>query len=126
MGKRIFRAWYKEDIRLGQPLLFEQKEIDAELWFVCSTDSSIKYPFYIPFLDDDWIIQEPVGINDIKGVPIFEGDIVKTDEAGWVANVIRCRDSFMCIDGHGGFSSGCNWEEFKVIGNIYTGRNKND
>ena len=26
--KKTFRAWYKGDIELGKPLLFEQKEID--------------------------------------------------------------------------------------------------
>ena len=54
-----------------------------------------------------------------NGKEIYKGDIVRTDEAGWVAKVKYRRDLFICIDLKGGFSTHCNWEDFEIIGNIY-------
>jgi hypothetical protein len=54
---------------------------------------------------------------DIKGKQIFEGDIVLTDEAGWIAQVMWTGDCFMCLNQ--GWSMMCNWSKFKVLGNIY-------
>lgn len=78
--KKTFRAWYKGDIELGKPLLFEQKEIDFSLYFVMAVDSEFKYPFEIPFKDDDdWILEQSIGKKDKNDVDIYEGDLVIYD-----------------------------------------------
>ena len=74
-----FRAWYLGDIEIGKPLLFEQKVVDDELFFVCKESPDIVYPFYIPFIDDDWIVEQSIGIKDKNGKEIYNGDMVIYD-----------------------------------------------
>ena len=64
-------------------------------------------------------ISQFTGLKDKNGKMIFENDIVKTDEAGWVAKVIYYTYSFICVDNIGGFSSMCNWGDFEILGNIF-------
>lgn len=59
------------------------------------------------------------GFRDKKGVAICEGDIVLTDEAGWIGQVIFDGDSYCVVKKNEGFSSMCNWEDFEVLGNIH-------
>ena len=67
----------------------------------------------------DWTVEYYFGLKDKNGVYICEGDIVLTDEAGWVAQVIFDGDSFLCVKKNSGFSTMCNWSKFEVIGNIH-------
>lgn len=79
MKRYKFRAWYKPDFNTPDgPLKFEQKEIDGELFF--AHDDELKYPFEIPFLDDDWIVEQYTEVNDIDGGEIYEGDILQKGE----------------------------------------------
>lgn len=93
--KYVFRAWYKDE-----PYKFTQRVIHDELVFIMKDIYVYKYPFYIPFVDSDWTVEQFTGIYDSttwkelteqereewvqwgnmpsewKGKMIFEGDIV--------------------------------------------------
>ena len=75
--KKKFRAWYKGDIALSSPLVFEVKEVDSELIWVCVSDPEITYAFYVPFIDDDWIVEQYTNVEDKHKVNICEGDVVR-------------------------------------------------
>lgn len=110
-----FRAYYKGDLDLGTPLKFEQMEVDDELYFV---HDHIRYPFAIPFQDDDWIVNMYTGINDSDGVEIYEGDLCAPSKDR----------SYEHLKAPVEFRKGCFWyfrkplyEQFSiyVVGNIY-------
>ena len=65
------------------------------------------------------VIQFSTNCKDIKGREIFEGDILKTDEGGWVAVVVFGSGRFCLESADGGFSALPNWEDCEVIGNVY-------
>lgn len=65
------------------------------------------------------IFMQFTGLKDNNGKEIYEGDIVRTNEAEWIAKVVFEQGNFMCCDKINGFSAYCEWEKFEVIGNIY-------
>ena len=69
--------------------------------------------------DEARVIQPYIGCKDIDGLEIYEGDIVETDENGWIAVVVFGNGMFCCEDAGGGFSSYVNWSACQVIGNVY-------
>lgn len=76
-----FRAWYEGDIEKGKPLLFEQYlEADSSIYFY-NKEYDITYEFYVPFVDSSWIVQQYIGLKDIIGKEIYDGDILETSNS---------------------------------------------
>ena len=85
-----FRAWYLPDGNTPDGMIkFISKIVDDELVFVAEDEETIKYPFYIPFLDEDWIVEYPTGMLDENGIEIFEGDVIRVE---FDANILFLAD----------------------------------
>jgi len=65
------------------------------------------------------VFEQFTGHMDMQGQEIFEGDVVRTDEGGWIARVVYNYDGFMLTDNHGGFSCSPSYKNCLVIGNIH-------
>lgn len=126
-----FRAWFKDDIERGEPLLFEEREVDYSLYFVCVKDPDIKYELFVPFIDDDWIVEQYIGAADVNGTDIFEGDILFDDFNNEIGYVVRNEDSLryeICFYD----TASASYEpldknyanSLKIVGNIYDKENK--
>ena len=127
MNRFKFRAWYSGDIEKGEPLLFEQKEIDHELFFVCKDAPEIMYPFYIPFTDSDWIVEEFTGMKarkGKKGVNIFEGDILKSNDRYYVCEYCPNGGGFRFVAPH--FISYPVPDDAIIVGNIHESKGDKD
>jgi hypothetical protein len=91
MNKLNLRAFYKPDVKTKDgalkfiPEFLVEGDEEGILW-VCCDDDAIKYPFDLPYLDSDWIIQQGTRILDKNQNQIFDGDLIqvryKSDECG--------------------------------------------
>jgi uncharacterized phage protein (TIGR01671 family) len=61
-----------------------------------------------------------IGQLDINSKEIYEGDVLKTDEANWIAKVIYNYDGFVLTGlNNKGFSCSPSYKNCEIIGNIY-------
>ncbi len=79
INKNNIRAIYKPDAETSDGILyFYPQEVDGceTLMWVCEKDPEIKYFFDIPFLDDNWEIQQRTNEKTSDGDEIWENDVV--------------------------------------------------
>jgi len=133
MGREIkFRAWHKTE-----KLMCKVRTLTDEGAFLVGVKSGeeqiiIDLRMIIPadpegrFCEhQEFELMQFTELKDKNGKEIYEGDVVRTDEAGWIGRVSYSRDCFMVEDNKGGFSYSCNWEKFEIIGNIYENESLN-
>ena len=126
-----FRAWYipvgKHDsgfmfpvrlIDFGRMKLGDPAKFTVYMWYDEPSEYGVEQED-VYFYGDEIELMQFTGLHDKNGKEVFEGDVVLTNEAGWIAEVVYDRDRFMCEGRGGGYSMECEWEQFKVIGNVF-------
>lgn len=103
-----FRVWSR------QTKMFEPVAVGEDIG-LCRNG----YGWGFRMKDDTCVVQQYIGCKDVNGNEIFEGDILETDENGWIAVVVFGNGMFCCEDAGGGFSSYVNWSACQIIGNVY-------
>lgn len=86
-------------------------------WLVCHNDGSMELA--LPADCHCYVVQQCTWCKDRNGKLIYEGDILETDEAGWIGVVVFGNGRFSIEDSKGGFSAMPNWNGCKIIGNVY-------
>lgn len=114
-SSKLFRAFYKPDLLTKHGAIkFEQTVFED---WLCFEHDEIRYDFTIPFIDDDWEVQQWTGYTDKNGVKIFEGDFIRSCSGNW-GEVIFDKGEFkhLADEGHP-------WIHLlhEVIGNTYEG-----
>jgi uncharacterized phage protein (TIGR01671 family) len=68
----------------------------------------------------DFVLEQFTGFHDKNGKEIYEGDILHTNEADWIAKVIWNYDGFMLTGlNNTGFSCSPDYDKCEVIANIH-------
>ena len=95
-----FRAWNRDD---NEPIF---DPFESGLRF----ETLINVPSII--------LMQYTGLKDSAGHEIYEGDIIRTNEAGWVGYVVYNTGEYCLEDNKGGYCGDFSaWRE--IIGNIY-------
>lgn len=79
INKNNIRAIYRPDSKTRDGILYFYPELvdNGEiLMWVCEKDKDIKYFFDIPFIDDNWEIQQRINVKTVDGIEVFENDRV--------------------------------------------------
>lgn len=105
------RTWFTGDIELGKPLKFIWCQTEESIRLVIEDDEGISYSLEMVLLDDDWIKELFVGLKDINGKEIYEGDIIRFNQSGETFEVKYDGQSFYPD----------NLKASEVIGNIHEG-----
>ena len=80
---------------------------------LCYNDDTDK-----PIFFDQETIGQFIGQKDFYGLEIYDGDILQTNEADWIAQVIYHYDGFMLTGlDHTGFSYSPDYDKCKIITN---------
>ena len=108
-----FRAWDKKEKKM-----FRVSEI---IWTVKGLDinEENKLGMDLWHLEENIILLQYTGLKEKNGKEIYEGDILKTNEAGWIGEVVFDYGQFCLKDNKGGFSCQPEWRKCEAIGDIY-------
>ncbi|WP_261806125.1 YopX family protein [Lapidilactobacillus luobeiensis] len=103
-----YRVWFKDDQVLGTPddvVIYPNGEVWELLW---EPDREIT---------QDVIISHNIGIKDVNGIEIYEGDIIKS-AFSYKPLLVRWLDADVMIDA-GGYRIDLAAKHGEVIGNIF-------
>lgn len=111
--------WLRHDDDSLKPRIWDrqEKKFWTAIWFFENAGRTLIFEH--PLGDKRFVIQQCIGCKDINGLLIYEGDILETDEAGWIGVVVFGEGRFSLEDSKGGFSAEPNWSGCKIIGNVY-------
>ncbi len=114
-----FRAWHRElQVYFDPEALWFNK--NGDIWlnnsheFFEDRHRNKLYGYVGKHID----LEQYIGTVDKYGKQICEGDILRTNEASWLAKVVYIPCMFMLQDSRGGFSAEPEWEKCEIIGNI--------
>lgn len=97
-----FRAWDKEQLCW---INIATLNFDGEFWYLAPAMDDFNPVYYESELGEIWELMQSTGLKDLKGVEIFEGDVVwiidkgEMDNGwGWFEEVKLRNGSFMAGD----------------------------
>jgi hypothetical protein len=93
---------------------------ETEEFFLSSSGDRLMTENGQPLSLKENVIQHCTGERDVKDRLIYQGDILRTDEAGWTAAVVWGEGQFCLEDERGGFSALPNWNCCEIVGDIFS------